>query len=490
MNTAVSRPIGSREGRPTVSAPPQVATRTPARLDGPRYEVRLGTGAVRRYASTGDLKNDLLSGAITRSNDCREVYLEPTEEDFADQGVGAAEQYASSHADWVTKSSWRPIGKGLAVESNEIKRLYHPFAASVETGADVGWWLSFGVASLPLLAVAACWAADWQPGSLPTARPFTPGVVGAGAMLQMISSVPGGAFAVRLTCAVPLALMAAGASALITGLPAGAAVGAVIYACQRKSLPRPPHDGFTDPQADRARSWRLVGLFALGIPALAMAVFMLSVVAALKHNPDAAAPAESAPKERTAAGPRVTPEKAGEPGAGTASPTPAVESMWDTYSDPTGRFTCRVPPGWETDEDRQDLRSKVRFFQGGNEIRVITRDTSRHVLDESHRREMMAVMERNVKAIRGQGGVAALRSVGWRAMEGERGLQVDIDVKAPPVVQRQVKYKKGGWDHCVGLYAQETARREELLGLFERFLSVLCPRQGPAAAGASGEAAR
>ncbi len=147
-------------------------------------------------------------------------------------------------------------------------------------------------------------------------------------------------------------------------------------------------------------------------------------------------------------------------------PAPAA-AEWSVYRDPKGRFTCQIPAGWQAQEFPEDARSKVNLSSGNDEIKIITRDTTKQVMDESDRVATVASMEQQLKQLGAKGRVIG---VTWRDTDGVRGLQEEMEMTRPGLYIRNIKYKKDGWDHSVGIYIQSRDRQDELLALFEQFI--------------------
>jgi len=140
---------------------------------------------------------------------------------------------------------------------------------------------------------------------------------------------------------------------------------------------------------------------------------------------------------------------------------------WRAYTDPKGRFVCKVPPGWIIREDSMDPRSKVSFSCKDGEIGIITRDTGRHILEESDREEFVSVMQNVVQ----QAQQARLISVEWTSIAGIKGLKSEIESIEPERFRaKQMKFKRDGWDHCITLTVRSPDQQKDLEILFDQFL--------------------
>ena len=150
---------------------------------------------------------------------------------------------------------------------------------------------------------------------------------------------------------------------------------------------------------------------------------------------------------------------------------PEPPQAWATYTDPKGRFVCSVPPGWRTDEAKQDRRSKVRFLRGAGEIGIITRDTRRHILDESDRQEMISVQQRIKRKVAAMRGEMRLLGVEWATVGSVKALKVETEFIRPESFwARQMKFKRDGWDHTITLFVRSPDQRKRLGSLFDEFL--------------------
>jgi len=144
---------------------------------------------------------------------------------------------------------------------------------------------------------------------------------------------------------------------------------------------------------------------------------------------------------------------------------------WKAYTDPKGRFVCQVPPGWTIDEKKGDPRSKVRFLCSAAEIGIITRDTNRHILDESDRKEMVAVQQTVVKKAKAMGQEARLIGVEWASVGGIKALKAETEFIRPEQFwARQMKFKRDGWDHTITLMVRSSDQRQDIERLFDEFL--------------------
>jgi len=140
---------------------------------------------------------------------------------------------------------------------------------------------------------------------------------------------------------------------------------------------------------------------------------------------------------------------------------------WTAYIDPKDRFVCKVPPGWIIREDRSDPRSKVSFSCKDGEIGIITRDTGRHILEESDRLEYIDVLQNVVNKAQ----QARLIGVEWVNIGGIKGLKAETDFIEPERFwAKQMKFKRDGWDHCITLTVRSPDQQKDLELLFDKFL--------------------
>ena len=151
---------------------------------------------------------------------------------------------------------------------------------------------------------------------------------------------------------------------------------------------------------------------------------------------------------------------------------PIEVSSWKEYIDPQNRFVCKVPLGWRIAEERGSTRSKVTFLSSFAEIGIIARDTNRHTIDESDRQEMIQVQQSVVNKAKSMGGQARLIAVEWAEIKGIKALKSSIELIRPERVWYcQMKFKQSGYDHCITLTVKSHDKREEMMKLFENFLS-------------------
>jgi hypothetical protein len=147
------------------------------------------------------------------------------------------------------------------------------------------------------------------------------------------------------------------------------------------------------------------------------------------------------------------------------------QQIWSPYTDPKGRFVCKVPPGWTIRETKQDPRSKVSFVSRDGEIGIITRDTGRHIQDESDRREYVGVMQNVVRKAKQMGQQARLIGVEWANIGETKGLKAETEFISPERFwARQMKFKRDGWDHTITLTVRSLAQQKNLETLFDQFL--------------------
>jgi len=158
--------------------------------------------------------------------------------------------------------------------------------------------------------------------------------------------------------------------------------------------------------------------------------------------------------------------------AAPSTPTPDLPPGPEQYRDRHGRFVCRVPAGWQVEEDVGDSRSKVRFFRGQEEIRVIAQPSDQPDLGEADRAAAVAVF----RDIARQAGATNLAErelqTAWRELYGLRLLQVDLELDQPGFLwMRQVKFRRAGVDHTIAAYAGSPAAREEVRRVLEGYLA-------------------
>jgi hypothetical protein len=147
------------------------------------------------------------------------------------------------------------------------------------------------------------------------------------------------------------------------------------------------------------------------------------------------------------------------------------EHKWKEYIDPKGRFICQVPPGWRIHEKKEDLRSKVSFLCADGEIGIITRNTNRHIQDESDRKEMVAIQQGLVKKMRAMGQQARLIGVDWATVGATKALKVEFEAIRPERFwAKQMKFKRDKWDHTITLTVRTSEKQKELEKLFDQFL--------------------
>lgn len=147
------------------------------------------------------------------------------------------------------------------------------------------------------------------------------------------------------------------------------------------------------------------------------------------------------------------------------------QQTWRPYTDPKGRFVCKVPPGWTIRETKQDPRSKVSFSCRDGEIGIITRNTGRHILDESDRRELVSITQNLMRKIQQMGQQARLISVEWTSIGGIKGLKTETEfIKPERFWAKQMKFKRDRWDHCITLTVKSLDQRKNLEMLFDEFL--------------------
>jgi hypothetical protein len=154
------------------------------------------------------------------------------------------------------------------------------------------------------------------------------------------------------------------------------------------------------------------------------------------------------------------------------------------YSDKSGQFQCQIPAGWTVcgygshvlaDQGKESETwayvSKLKTYSGNDEIRVTARPTTRHTLDESDKSEMKSVVENILNSVRKQGGSGELQDVKFVKVRGEDALENTLEISRPNYRWvRQVKFKKNGLDHTLGLYVSTQAKQETLVNAFQKFL--------------------
>jgi hypothetical protein len=130
-----------------------------------------------------------------------------------------------------------------------------------------------------------------------------------------------------------------------------------------------------------------------------------------------------------------------------------------------------VPPGWTIREERQDPRSKVSFSCGDGEIGIITRDTGRHILDESDRNECVGVMQGVMRKAQQMGQQARLIGVEWASVGEVKALRAETEFIRPERFRAtQMKFKRDGWDHCITLTVKSFDQQKNYELLFDEFL--------------------
>ena len=229
----------------------EVADEVPKTSDqktkGNRYiEIEDKEGNLLRYSTVEQIRRDLLAGLITRHNKAREIYPEPKiglYKFISDEGKRASE-FEKAHREWSKVKSWRPIGKGLAKEVDEIRSLYEPLVVSVKSGAMVGFGICTIVAFLVFLVFAIIGALNWDPSKATPDRPFTPGAPGAGATLKALERTPIVSNVIAMFLYGILAFLGGGAVGLVLGYPIGAGIGFLVYLVRKDSYPQPPPDGY------------------------------------------------------------------------------------------------------------------------------------------------------------------------------------------------------------------------------------------------------
>lgn len=154
-----------------------------------------------------------------------------------------------------------------------------------------------------------------------------------------------------------------------------------------------------------------------------------------------------------------------------ASGASARFELGPQYSDPNGRYTCRVPNGWRVVEEPKKGRSNVRFEMGRVHIRVATGDTARHRLDERSTREMSKAMQDIVDQVRRAGGQGRILGVSHESILGFEAVRTELQIDSPSYLWvRQITFVHNGTQHVIGLHVGSHRNRNASEKLFDEFL--------------------
>lgn len=400
------------------------------------WQIEVGEGDYPYFKKLEEVRALLLQGRITRHHYCRELTAPPVEGTDVDA-------YKTAVAKWEASIAWMKIGDGLAKKRHPIEVIYDPVGAymrSTETNFAAVVCITVFVLFIVVDARAG-WPVGGTIFSLPDSLFSRPATTVSKADMRIFMLIGLVILAVLALVYLGLAAVVAVLSAFLIA-PVGAGIGRLIGRMREKKEVQAPADGFA------GRTYREEYTF---LPAILAAV-LLAVVAGLGWW--------FLPRVRTAFKPALA----------VAAVTDGQKGV-TAYTDPKGRFSCELPPGWRAEDKAGDVRSNVRFIFGRDEIRVIARDTGRHVLDESDRKEMSDMMEGILKQARARGGKGNLQEVKLTSIEGRNALDMSLQIDVPEYLRvRQIKFKESASDHLIGLYVSSRGREAELMKQFEAFL--------------------
>lgn len=142
------------------------------------------------------------------------------------------------------------------------------------------------------------------------------------------------------------------------------------------------------------------------------------------------------------------------------------------YTDVKGRFKCRYPSGWNIERKDPDERSYVVIEKYPFEIRIIARETSRHVLDESDREELQNLIDRLMVQAKREGGETTRSDVSLRKLGNIDALETVVEIKGPSYLYlKQIKYKSNGCDHTIGVGTSNSRSQNLLNELYDSFIN-------------------
>jgi hypothetical protein len=96
--------------------------------------------------------------------------------------------------------------------------------------------------------------------------------------------------------------------------------------------------------------------------------------------------------------------------------------------------------------------------------------TDRHTLDDSDRKEMQTTLDNILAQVRKRGGSGRLIDVNASEHADVPTLIAELEIDRPEFMWvRQVKFKRSGCDHTLGLYVKSQEKRESLAAAFAAF---------------------
>lgn len=388
------------------------------------YEVRLSSGETQRLKNLSQVRDMLLAGTINRFTQARELYRKPS-------GTGQEQQAALEV--WKKRTSWRPIGNGLLNDHFSIHVLYDPIGSHVKYAVRIAFVIAtlIGMAFVGIAESRngfATLGSIYQYGK-ETSTPGQDGKVG------LVALAIYGVLGALIGCAI----------GVLAGVPLGTAIGSAIGSLRSHSIRRPPPDRFPHKS--------LLPLYVGS--ALACVVLSIMAVGISFSN----------------GGKRPTTDRSS--GTNDVVDVGAKHHRLEldkSYSDPKGRFSCRIPSQWHVVE-ATDTRSNVRFESGKDQIRIIARPTSAYAINDSARQEIKSVMQDILDRVNKIGGRGRLLGVYEETIQQKPGLRTELQVDSPEYLWvRQIKVIHGSTDHTIGLYVNSRSNRDALITMFEEFL--------------------
>lgn len=212
-------------------AQPLTTSSRPRSSEAESYIEVLNEKKVLRFTSLNVVREHLLSGKLTRHNQCRWIEPKPIPGGHRQDEV---RQYRRNLKEWEKRRQWRPIGVGLAQEEDKIQLLYQPTFVFWKWGFGIVFAVCLIGGMIGLLYYVN--VTDFEPSSNSNIR--YPGVT------DWICNTDFGQDCMLVVLlAVPIVIVSASVS-LVLGGPIGILLAKVL----ESRLPRPPDDGWRPPR--------------------------------------------------------------------------------------------------------------------------------------------------------------------------------------------------------------------------------------------------